>query len=441
MPVRRRTFMQFSSGKRLWAIAIGLSLVVLISGRFPVAPVRDAATLQGASDVYLGRPDAYVAFAPFSDVLDMVSLLSERQHVAVVLGLILIWSLARLARRGGRRINRRDSLSSFAILQVSLATVYVGAAYLPRPMAHLESVDPDLLRIDFHSHTHSSKDARRSYSVEHNRAWHEVGGYDVAYVTDHDTFTGAERGLANDPAAAKEGVMLLGGIEVSWRGEHIGLLGAEPASRHVLSPDLHDIDLPDPAIAGHRASAPILVWNHPRDPHLKSLPLAMGAVQAIEIANGALHGMDLVRWKREQIVALARQENLALLSGTDSHGWGYAAPNWTLLRIKGWRRLDREQLAAQIERTVRVGGFRATHVVERTTADPATSTTALALSLIVVPWRMLTTLSPEERWMWLVWTWGIASLTFQLRSRRIAGYPVPAAAAGAAQPGRGDKLI
>jgi hypothetical protein len=285
-------------------------------------------------------------------------------------------------------------------------------------MAHLESTDPDVVRIDFHSHTASSKDARRSYSAEHNRAWHHAGGYDVAYVTDHDTFAGAERGLANDPRTGRDGVMLLGGIEVSWNGEHIGLLGAEDVSRRELSANLHDISLQEPTTASRRgARAPIVVWNHPRDPQLAKLPLAGGSVQAIEIANGALHGMDLVRWKREQIVSIARQENLALLSGTDSHGWGYAAPNWTLLRIKGWRTLDRDELAARIEHAIRVGGFSATHVMERATADPGTSTVALAFSVLVVPWRMLTTLSVEERLMWLVWIWAIVGVQLQLRQR------------------------
>jgi hypothetical protein len=292
-------------------------------------------------------------------------------------------------------------------------------------------VDPDVLRIDFHSHTESSRDARRTYSVERNREWHHAGGYDVAYVTDHDTFAGAERALANDARPGRDGVMLLGGIEVSWKGEHIGLLGAEPVSRGMLSANLHDISLRDPTAAGRRsARAPVAIWNHPRELQPDTLPLASGGVQGIEIANGALHGMDRVRWKRQQIVALARREHLALLSGTDSHGWGYAAPNWTLLRIKGWRRLDRDDLAVQIEQALRVGGFGATHVVERTTADPGTSAAALALSVLAVPWRMLTALSSDERCMWLAWTWAIAAVDLHLRLRRVprrgvAAAPVP----------------
>jgi hypothetical protein len=288
-------------------------------------------------------------------------------------------------------------------------------------MAHLTSLDPDVLRIDFHSHTRSSKDARRSYSIESNRAWHHAGGYDVAYVTDHDTFAGAEQGLANDPASGNGGTVLLSGIEVSWKGEHVGLLGDERTSRCVLTANLHDLDLRNPVPAACRnGRPPIVIWNHPRDPQLQKLPLASGAVQAIEIANGALHSMDLVRSKRVQIVALAQEHHLALLSGTDSHGWGYAAPNWTLLRLKGWRDLERDTLAARIEQALRVGGFGATRVIERATADPGASATALALSVFVVPWRMLTELSLDERRMWLVWTWAIVVVEWHLRRRRVS---------------------
>lgn len=387
---------------RLQIFAIAFSLAVLIAGRFPVSPVRDVATLQNVSEVYLSIPDAYVDFAPFSNVLDAITLLSERQHIAVLLGLVGIWGLCRFAWPGGMRQGWRKSTQSFAALLASICIVYAAAVYLPRPMAYLRSVDPDVVLIDFHSHTQRSKDARRTYFAERNRTWHAAGGYDVAYVTDHRTFAGADQGLASDPPTGRDGVMLLRGIEASWKDEHVNLLGEEQTIRRVLSADLRDVDLKDPCCSPH---PPVVIWNHPHDPELKTLPIASGTVQAIEVANGSPRGMDSVLWKRQQIVALARQHNLALLSGTDSHGWGQTAPNWTLLRLKGWRRLDRHDLALGIEQSLRVGGFGATHVVERATADPAASTTALALSVLLVPWHMLRTLSADERRMWLVWIW------------------------------------
>jgi hypothetical protein len=85
------------------------------------------------------------------------------------------------------------------------------------------------------------------------------------------------------------------------------------------------------------------------------------------------------------------------------------------LRLKGWRRLDKDGLAAKIEGAIRARGFGATSVVERASADPGASDTALALSMFLVPWRMLTELSANEREMWLVWTWATAAVGWQLR--------------------------
>jgi hypothetical protein len=506
------------AGTRLQAIAIAVSLAVIIAGWFPVAPVRDAATLQDIPEVSLVRPVAYVDFAPFSDVLDAITLLSERQHIALLLGLAGLWGVWRFASvgargrsgvalgrlgdvraqagsapagsgdtrdpaggtpaRSGSAIARwggvtqqgwREHARSFAILAASIAVVYTAALCLPRPMARLASLDPDVMRIDFHSHTLGSKDARRSYSAERSRKWHHAGGYDVAYVTDHGTFSSADEGLANDPSMWNGSTILLRGIEANWNGEHVGVLGDERASRCLLSANLHDmqsrpavsdprgaaseptdaapdlrsvmldsrdaapklrsataeprdsaLDVRDAAPAGcGNGRAPIVVWNHPRDPQLKKLPLANGAVQAIEVANGALHSLDLIRSKRAQIVALAREHNLAMLSGTDRHGWGYAAPNWTLLRLNGWHHFDRDELAARIEDALRVRNFGATRVVERSTADPAASTTALAFSVVLVPWHMLRALSADERRMWLLWVWAIVAVEWHLRRRRV----------------------
>lgn len=408
---------------RLPLLPIAATLTVLIAGAFAAAPLRDAVTLHDVADVHLVRPFSYVALAPLSDVLDTLTLLSARQHIAVVLGLLGLWALWRFARSRGTRRRLPLDIVSLVTLLAAVAAADAAAAYLPRPMAYLASVDPDLLRIDFHSHTKGSADAHQSFSAERNREWHRAGGYDVAYVTDHATLAEGERGLAKDPPTGRDGVILLPGIEVSWDGEHVGLLGSERTSRGVLEAGLHDLDQRGLTTASRRgASAPIVIWNHPRDPRLEKLPFASGAtsagVRAIEISNGAPHGMDLIRQKRQQIVALARRHNLALTSGTDNHGWGYAAPNWTLLRLRHWRGLSHDELATRIGTAIREGGFRATDVVERTTVDPGTSTAALAASVLMVPWRVLTTLSAGERLMWIVWTWAITGVGLQRRRQR-----------------------
>ena len=396
------------------SIPIAASLVVLLAGLFAVSQVRDAQTLLEMSGVHLVEPIGYLLMAPISDLLDALTLLSARQHVAGLLGVLVLWAVWRLTRPRRVRYAWRAILASFATLLVLVVAAYASLALLPRPMAYLATVDPDMLRIDFHSHTSNSKDARQGFSLEKNRIWHRDGGYDVAFITDHKALAGSSR---------RDGVILLSGIEADWKGEHVGLLGAQRAIGDLLTADLRSIDARR-FIAGSLplAREPILIWNHPRADELDKLPIADRAaevgVRAIEISNGAPHGMDLVRRKRQQIVELAGKHNLALVSGSDNHGWGFAAPNWTLLHLRNWRDLNDVELAAGIEGAIGEGGLGATRVVERASVDPGVSSAALALTIVTVPWGVLTTLSEDERLMWIGWIWAIASVRLLLRGPR-----------------------
>lgn len=404
-------------------IPIAVSIAVMVAGLFTVPQVRDAGTLQEVSGVHLVKPIGYILVAPLSDLLDAITLLSARQHIAGVLGLVGLWALWRFARPPRMGHGRRATLVSFSALLACIAVAYLSVALLPRPMAYLASVDPDIMRIDFHSHTNFSRDAHRTFSVENNRAWHRAGGYDAAYLTDHGALAEIQRRHTNALPGGRRDVILFQGIEADWMGEHVGLLGPERAIRDVLSADLRDLDTRRFTDCSHRyAREPILIWNHPRADQLEEPPIAncgtAVGVRAIEISNGAPHGMDLVRRKRQQIVALARKYNLALMSGTDTHGWGYAAPNWTLLRLKNWRELNDDEIATRIEGAIRERGLSATRVVERTTVDPGMSTAALTLTILIVPWRVLTTLSAEERLIWVGWVWAIAAVGLLRRRRR-----------------------
>jgi len=407
--------------KRIPWTPVVITLVVLIASRYAVQPIRDAATLADVSEVHLVRPLGYVAMAPVSNVLDMLTLLSVLQHVALILGVIVLFVLSRVlrARRGGS--NWRRHLLATGLLIAGIAIVYLAAVLLPRPMAQLASRDSNILRVDFHSHTSASRDARRGFSVEDNRAWHRSGGYDVAYITDHATVAGAEKGLANNPPAGLENPVLLQGIEATWTGEHVAILNAQRIYKGILTENLRDVDEQGLQMASVVATRePVVVWNHPND--LNRLPPAAGpgtaGVRAIEVANGSRNRMAKVRPKRAQIVALAERHNLALTSGSDNHGWGRTAPAWTLLRPVNWRGSDGDALALRIERVLREGGYRGTRVVERVGADPGASRTELALTIFSAPLRMLTTLSNDERLLWLIWTWAIAAGLWWKRRKR-----------------------
>ncbi|HEU4994606.1 MAG TPA: hypothetical protein VFT29_07285 [Gemmatimonadaceae bacterium] len=407
--------------KRIPLVALLLSVAVVLSSAFAVAPIRDAATHADMSEAYLTRSMGYVMLAPLSNVLDTLTLLSKRQHIALVLGVIVIFAVWRLVSSRRRSITGRQHLWSVAAMLIALLATYAAAAALPRPMATLVTDNANIARIDFHSHTAASHDGRPGWSAEDLREWHREGGYDVAYITDHATVASAEQGMARNPTPAGEGVTILQGIEVTWNGEHVDVLGAQRVYKGILTPNLRDVDEQGLRLASAFAGRePVVIWNHPRQLNPPRVTLATGpqtfGVRGIEVANGAPNSIDDVQRERAGILALAETRNLTMTGGSDNHGWGSVAPSWTLMLLVGWRAMDAEALSRGIEATIRQGGVAATKVVERRVADP-TNAVGVVFTVVTAPARMLTTVSNDERLVWLVWIWILAGAGLWLRRK------------------------
>jgi hypothetical protein len=88
------------------------------------------------------------------------------------------------------------------------------------------------------------------------------------------------------------------------------------------------------------------------------------------------------------------------------------------MRIGGWRGMSTDSLAMRIESVLRLGRNGSTLVVERRVAD-GTNPLALLFASAVIPWRMLTTLSTDERVVWLIWTWAIVLVVRGVRLSRL----------------------
>ena len=409
--------------RRLPWLPIAISAAVILSGGFAVQPIREAVALTDSAESYLVKPLGYIALAPLSAVLDMITLMSKRQHIAGVGALLLVFVVYRIIKQVMGKTTWRAQVSAVAAFLIAVVALYAAVAALPRPMASLEVRNPNVIRVDFHSHTSASHDGRAGFTAERNRAWHRRAGFDVAFIADHAVVSGAEEALANNQPLAGADVVLLQSMEVTWNGEHVGILGAQRAYKGITTSNLRDIDEQGLALASLLGGRePVLVWNHPR--RLNRVPPASGTgtsgVRAIEIVSGAPDGLDETRSKRAEILQLAERSNLALVSATDNHGWGYAAPGWTLMLVPNWRAVNADALQLEIERQIRVGGVQATRVIERRAADPGDSRLWLAASVVAVPARMLTTLSSDERIVWLAWTWLIWGAALWNRRRKIS---------------------
>jgi hypothetical protein len=406
--------------RRIPWLALVVSVAVILSSAFTVNGIWDAATHAEISEGSLVKPVGYVVLGPLAGMLDMLTLLSARQHIALVLGIIVVFATWRAVRAATVGSTRRQHVVATAILLAGIVVVYLATAVLPRPMAALVVENANIIRVDFHSHTSASHDGRPGWNAERNREWHRDAGFDVVYVTDHAAVGGAEQGMARNPSPAGEGVTILQGVEVTWTGEHVAILGAERSYKGILTTNLRDVDEQGLRLASLIPDRePVVIWNHPH--RLNRLPIASGpgtaGVRAVELSNGAPDSMDEVRHERAAIVALGEQKNLMMTGGTDNHGWGRTSPTWTLMVLFNWRTLSGDALGAQIEKAVRQGGVGASRVVERRVAD-GTGMVGLTFTVFTAPARMLTTLSNDERISWLLWIWLATVAVWWLRRRR-----------------------
>jgi predicted metal-dependent phosphoesterase TrpH len=399
-----------------WPIVI--TLLVLASAAVAVDPIWDAATLDAIGEARLDFTAGYLSIAPISSVLDTLTLLTVGQHIAILLSVIVLFAAnrVRLARRRDV-VLWRELLAAAGLLAVFLV-VYGSVAIMPRPMAQLVTSDATIITLDFHSHTKYSHDGRGGWNEEDVRAWHRAAGFDAVYITDHATFEGAERGIAGNSGQAGEGTIVLQGLEAVDRGEHVNILSAGRRYKGLTTLDLRDVDDQALALADLiRGTSPILIETIPGNLSKLSstAPNVAPSVDAIEIVDGSPRGLSQARRERARIVRLADSLNLALVTGSDNHGWGRAAPGWTMLRIPGWRGMPTDSLSRRIEEILRIGRRQATRVIERRIAD-GTSPIALVFALPAVAWRMFTTLGADERVMWLVWAWGIVAITRGFRA-------------------------
>jgi hypothetical protein len=387
--------------------AILLTLLVGVTAVFPADAIRDAATLGSMPDARLERSLGYALLGPVSSMFDAMTLFSVQQIIGFTIWAIVLYIIARVLHRRPVGVQREAIYAIVAF--TSLIAIYALAVLLPRPMAKLVKTRSDIIAVDFHAHTKYSHDGRAGWSAEDVRDWHTASGFDVAYITDHRTLEGALEGTHLDhPLVGQDPkTTILPGLEVFFHGEHVNILSAGARYRGLTSPDLVSINDTSLAFASVIPNAePVLVETIPGNldmiiPHSGT---SSAGVRAIEIVAGSPRGMTQIKRDHDRIVRIADTFNLALVAGSDNHGWGKTAPGWTLMRIPGmWRAYAPDSLAYVIEAIIRQSARNGTLVVERTTASA--SPVALAFTLPVVVWTVLRTVSSAERVAWLFWIW------------------------------------
>ncbi|HJP85191.1 MAG TPA: hypothetical protein VJ852_04335 [Gemmatimonadaceae bacterium] len=406
-PVPQLTLVRDEAGERLnscWIPAVCSALV--IGAYFLAAPGLTDSLTGKAAEATLKLSPGYKALAPICDTLDTISLFSLGQHVAFLLTCALgvaAWRVIR-STRVGARTRLRDELTVACRAVLILLGVYVAGAMLPRPIAKLTMSSPDEVVVDFHSHTRYSWDGRSSFSPEDSRRWHHASGFDVAYVTDHGTFAGAEQAARKNPAHAGDGTVMLSGVEVRDRGNHLIVLGTDARDwPSYAAGDLHEQVFEQGA--ERRAARPVVLFTLPGN--LKS-ESAM-AVDGIELSDAAPRGLTQSDGQREAILGLALDHRQSLVASSNNHGWASASPAWSVMKIHDWRRMTPAQLDVAIRQQILREGTNAVQVIDRRAPGPI-SFSRLALTVPDEAWQMLRTISWAERASWLIWIWVVYAL-------------------------------
>ncbi|MDB5937322.1 MAG: hypothetical protein JWQ01_4666 [Massilia sp.] len=411
--------MQASSSRRVarykWPLSI--TLVLGVTAAFSLSPLVDALRPQSPVAASLETPLLYDIFAPLSNVFDSLTLLTPAQYWATF-ALCLVALFAPPIIRTLRHPREFRPLSTIvpSLRFVGATIAIIGLMIVARrPMAALSLNDPDLIAVDFHSHTSASHDGRPGFDAERNREWHRSSGFNAAYITDHKTFDGAISAAEKNPPLAGSGVTLLPGIELRDTGEHPILLGADPLRTRITSADLAGAVVKTDG----GAVPPILLLTMPGTlgqipPSEYTGPIRLGA---IEVSDGCPRGIAQTGRDKKEILALADKLHLAPVAGSDNHGWGRAAPAWSVLRIPGWRSMTAASLDIAIRQTLLARAPGTIDVIARRTVAPASGTGEAAVGGVAVGLLMVRTMNLRERLSWILWSWAGALLSLA-RARR-----------------------
>ena len=386
-----------------------VSALVVVSALASIPALHDAATGQPFPFARLAHPLGYLAGAPLFGLWDTLSLLTVSQHYATIATLILLYIVHRaLTPRGKGSLPRRAALRALRALAflAALLGFYAAAALVPRPMTGIALDSPDLVAVDFHSHTNHSHDGWARFTAARNRAWHEAGGFHAAYITDHYTWAGIDDALPANPSRAGERTVLLSGMEVRLRDRHTNILGDRDRYVFALDSTWRHLDPDSIAAARQRGAAPPTMLYTIPGPVDQIVPFTPGfpaGVVGVELSDGAPRGLEQAKAERGEILALADSMDLAVVAGANLHGWGRTVAAWSVMRLPGWRDMSPGELGGAIEAALHEDRRRAVTVVERRMPYHHGSAVKVAATVPWLLWEHFRMLTVAERLSWLIW--------------------------------------
>jgi hypothetical protein len=326
-----------------------------------------------------------------------IAIISSLLWLLFLLPLILLWRDYRNSRTLWRSL-----LSCVAVTLVAagLFVSYLLCALMLNFPGWQLQIDDDRVVADLQTHTLGSHDG--FVTPEQNLRWHEVRGYDLVAVTEHNDPQGsfvAREVAEGDPLNT---VAVIAAVEVSNEHEEFLLGLGLQAGRALLPWQGNEQDYSRRFITdihqGHDGAVVAMAWKL-RPERVRAL-VASG-VDAFEIANTGHPDVPLA--VREQLLAAAREDGVVLLASTDWHGWSGLTRTWTVVDLPGAEKMSHRQRAAEVVAMLQRREAAAfTPVVAGYMGPPST------LRALFAPWvellRYAAELSPLRLAAW--WLWG-----------------------------------
>ncbi|HUQ47478.1 MAG TPA: hypothetical protein VM053_04435 [Gemmatimonadaceae bacterium] len=362
----------------------------------------------------LDLPAAYVSTSPLSRTLDLLSLLSIPQSVWLlcVFAFLVIAGAAWTARREPpRRVGVRV-LRTFLFVFASIVVTEALVILLPRPMAKLVVSDPQVVRVDFHSHTKASHDAYQQFTEERNRDWHQSGGFDIAFITDHVKWWGAMEARPRNPSRAGERVSLLTAVEGHYHKVSTIMLALTREDTAILT-GWGELQHGTPSIG--RQPVTIAAIPGKIDSVAAAVADTFPQFTGLELVDAAPRGLGQLDSQEHRIREIASRNRLLLVSSSNNHGWGRTVAAWNLIRIPGWRSLSPDSVGRLIEEPFRARDTTAVTIIKR--LRPRTHGTGLPFTFPIAASQTIGSLTMPERGVWLAWIW-LTTAVVAMRRRR-----------------------
>jgi hypothetical protein len=388
--------------------ALFLSSLFLLAQAFTIpSPVRDAATSEFATGFQFQYSLGYSLFAPFCTIADVLTVLSAYQLIVFVVTSLVL---------GFAFLSWRKALALFLFFFLFVAW----GTLAQRPVARLVAQDPDVLLLNFHSHTQRSHDGRPSFTPDKNRTWHRTQGYGANFITDHNRIDAAEEAYSMSLKDWQDtGFVSLRGEEISLLKTHLVVLGVhERIDNQPFDSDpskvpafIKEMDKKGKLVIASLPEYWFYHWGEGLEQFVKA------GVDGFEVINSAPKALDFPLHLRSQVIDLCRSKNLFITGISDTHGYGSATAVWNAMRIPGWRQMDPDSLEKAIISRLKIERFSAVQVLERVRFVPA-SKPALGASFFMAFLSLLEGLTPLLCISWVAWIF-FGALLYSLASPHI----------------------